>query len=590
MTMHDPISPALAAFGKAIKDARTTRGWSLSALALDALGNPDRKGYVSQVERGSRKLSEGTIRNFARALDLPANVTDPLLGRTLPQSDETEAEDIAVPALLSELETLRTELKLSEALAVALAYKYAEGNPTDLKGALAGLEAAFDTAARERDRGALPSNLGEAVDRIIAEVNALNDAGDIDAADAAIQAELDRRMEERERQLAEDHRLLDTAIAQSVLSGNADAFAARQLQLIRLDAPSTEDQFHGLHSRAVELAQKGERTASQFPLRAALAAFVKCREIAPTRELQGWADNSRGNVLRNLGTRTGDPDTLRQAIDAYRAALEVRTREASELDWAMTQNNLGIALRNLGTRTGDPETLREAIEAYRAALEVRTREASEMQWAMTQNNLGAALTELGTRTGNPDTLQDAITAYRAALEVHTREASEMQWATTQNNLGAALQTLGDRTGNPVTLREAITAFRAALEVHTREASEMDWACTQNNLGNALGDLGTLTGDRDTLRQAIAAYRAALEVRTREASEMQWAMTHMNFAITSLGLAEHLPDLDAKTTLTEALTSIENALEIYTPDTAAAYHDQAIHIRDATRDALDARPS
>ena len=49
---------------------------------------------------------------------------------------------------------------IDKALTIALAYKYAEGNPTDIEGALAGVESALETAAKERDRGKLPSNLG----------------------------------------------------------------------------------------------------------------------------------------------------------------------------------------------------------------------------------------------------------------------------------------------------------------------------------------------------------------------------------------------------------------------------------------------
>ena len=40
----------------------------------------------------------------------------------------------------------------------------------------------------------------------------------------------------------------------------------------------------------------------------------------------------------------------------------------------MTQNNLGNALRTLGEREDGTERLEEAVAAYRAALEVRTRE------------------------------------------------------------------------------------------------------------------------------------------------------------------------------------------------------------------------
>jgi hypothetical protein len=46
------------------------------------------------------------------------------------------------------------------------------------------------------------------------------------------------------------------------------------------------------------------------------------------------------------------------------------------LDWAMTQNNLGNALRTLGERESGTARLQEAVAAYRAALEERTRGAT----------------------------------------------------------------------------------------------------------------------------------------------------------------------------------------------------------------------
>ena len=55
------------------------------------------------------------------------------------------------------------------------------------------------------------------------------------------------------------------------------------------------------------------------------------------------------------GERESGTARLEEAVAAYRAALEERTRERVPLDWAMTQNNLGIALadaRRAGERHG----------------------------------------------------------------------------------------------------------------------------------------------------------------------------------------------------------------------------------------------
>ena len=97
----------------------------------------------------------------------------------------------------------------------------------------------------------------------------------------------------------------------------------------------------------------------------------------------------------------------------------------------------------------------EAVTAYRAALEERTRERVPLDWATTQNNLGNALARLGERESGTARLEEAVKAYRAALEERTRERVPLDWATTQNNLGAALQTIGERESGTARLEEAV---------------------------------------------------------------------------------------------------------------------------------------
>ena len=56
----------------------------------------------------------------------------------------------------------------------------------------------------------------------------------------------------------------------------------------------------------------------------------------------------------------------------------------------MTQNNLGNALGDQGTRTGGEAgkvIIRQAINAYELALQIRTREALPVQWEETMGNL-----------------------------------------------------------------------------------------------------------------------------------------------------------------------------------------------------------
>jgi len=82
-----------------------------------------------------------------------------------------------------------------------------------------------------------------------------------------------------------------------------------------------------------------------------------------------------------------------QAVEAYRQALKVYTREQFPQRWAMTQNNLANALCDQAARAEGAEAvtlLGQAVEAYRQALKVRTREQFPQQWATIQNYLAIA--------------------------------------------------------------------------------------------------------------------------------------------------------------------------------------------------------
>ena len=94
----------------------------------------------------------------------------------------------------------------------------------------------------------------------------------------------------------------------------------------------------------------------------------------PDRALDplAWAtaQNERGDRLFDQGKDDPDSTLLEEAVAAYRAALEERTRDRVPLDWAGTQNNLGTALATLAARTKDRARMTEAIASMRDAAEV----------------------------------------------------------------------------------------------------------------------------------------------------------------------------------------------------------------------------
>jgi len=80
------------------------------------------------------------------------------------------------------------------------------------------------------------------------------------------------------------------------------------------------------------------------------------------------------------------------------------------LEWAGTQNNLGLALQALGEREVGNARLEQAVQAFQAALEERTRERVPLEWAKTQYALGLALKTLGAREVGNARLEQAVQA------------------------------------------------------------------------------------------------------------------------------------------------------------------------------------
>ena len=264
-----------------------------------------------------------------------------------------------------------------------------------------------------------------------------------------------------------------------------------------------------------------------------------------------------GDGLHRLGERERGTKRLEQAVDAYRAALTVYTRDRVPDEWARTQNNLGNALLALGKRESGTKRLEQAAAAYRAALSMSSRERNPLDWAATHGNLGSALLALGTRETGRQRLEEALEVYSEALKVSTRENAPLQWAATQNNLGNALLALGQRETGMERLEQAVTTHRRALEEFTRERVPLDWANTQTNLGNALMALGVRETGTERVQEAVEAYRAALEERTRERVPLDWAQTQKNLGVALATMGERQEDANL---LNEAVDALRTALE------------------------------
>jgi tetratricopeptide (TPR) repeat protein len=321
--------------------------------------------------------------------------------------------------------------------------------------------------------------------------------------------------------------------------------------------------------------QQGSVRGDSSALERAIAIYRdEALPLAPRAERpEDWAmsQNALGIALMTLGMRQEGAEALDAAVAAFRAALEIRTRDALPLEWALTQNNLGITLMRLGERQDGTLSLSAAVTAYRAALEVTARDTQPLEWAAMQNNLGNVMERLDERQQGTGAIEAAVAAYRAALEVRSREAFPRDWAMVQNNLSNALRRLAtEQEGTKAqarALNAAVSAANAALEIYTVGESPLEWAAAQNNLGTALLALGAREQGTRSLDAALAALRAALQVYTREALPLDWATTQNNIGYALWAEAERLGHC---TTVREAVTAFEAALEILARPNVPAY--------------------
>ncbi|MGH8582529.1 MAG: hypothetical protein ACREWG_06990 [Gammaproteobacteria bacterium] len=176
---------------------------------------------------------------------------------------------------------------------------------------------------------------------------------------------------------------------------------------------------------AITSFERGQIALAQLDYLKAAEHFESAVRLLPSedRERRAFFQGQQAYALYRHGIERQDHgQALPRAIEIYRNLLAVYTRALPQ-QWAATQNNLGATLSDQGTRTSGEAgatLLAEAVRAYRAALEVYTREQLPQQWAATQNNLGTALKEQGVRTRGmvaQQLFREAIEAYRKALEV-----------------------------------------------------------------------------------------------------------------------------------------------------------------------------
>ena len=161
--------------------------------------------------------------------------------------------------------------------------------------------------------------------------------------------------------------------------------------------------------------------------------------------------SDRARSLNNLGTAHAEHRRYDRACRCYREALPLLSRDQSPLLWGAIQNNLATALLQAALSGKQPERqvgkLQASVATFRFALEIRQRERTPFDWAITAVNMASALLSLGTHLGTSTKVsqrqpglghvREAIGLFHEALD----QLADADREKTASNLLVALQVL-----------------------------------------------------------------------------------------------------------------------------------------------------
>ena len=230
-----------------------------------------------------------------------------------------------------------------------MAARVAADSKLDLEGMKQAVRNAIDIYEQEIAGGRTRTNLGDIVDRALANAKRLADEGKSRLARVALRKAADAlRREEEERRVhyVESVRALcgrERDIALASYDGEAAADA-----IVHMAESLHENQIRARREMLIaeggKLQEFGDQRGSNVHLIAAITVRQATLRLAAAPDEKGADLNNLGNALQKLGERESGTTRLEQAVDAFRDALRERTRERMPLDWARTQNNLGNAL------------------------------------------------------------------------------------------------------------------------------------------------------------------------------------------------------------------------------------------------------
>ncbi|MEL6503090.1 MAG: tetratricopeptide repeat protein [Pseudomonadota bacterium] len=483
-------SPELVAFGKRVRKERKRRQWTQESLAETALSNRDRKGYISEIERGKRPDITGeTIRKIASALDIAIEEADGA---------------IIVPSTDGETDRTPLEIRLDSLGEDA---KRAADNTEGLQETLRAIQAqlAATTQYADRDKKDLLSDLQVLAQAIMERDVPVSQLSGIlpemlkKLADLRSERGNWAGMSNEEPEIAPLLQQADDALAAGPgfsLETAEKALEAADRRYGEIIDAREEQAKSGKINRAKIIGKRAEMAALKFAYLEAADLYqeqAKLQKQAFGRDSEEYAFS-----LNEAAVNFNDAGLHRKAEPLFRKGLDICQRVLGEdhPDTATSYNNVAGCLNAQGHHS-DAEPL------FRKGLDIRQQVLGEdhPDTAQSYNNVAGCLDEQG-RHSNAEPL------YRKGLDIRQRVLGEdhPNTATSYNNVASCLDDQGLHS-------DAEPLYRKGLDIRQRVLGEdhPNTATSYNNVASCLDDQG-LHSDAEPL------YRKSLEICQRVLGE------------------------------------------------------------------------
>ena len=518
--------------------------------ALNAFQYKDFTNYRDLSENQRTQLVRELANEIALSLAAHAGAQ-----QTGPSSTGSSLD---VAQLVDAMSDRAREFGIKEAMLIALAKRYAAGNPENFDTALAELERALESVSEENESSSAKSNVLPDLDDAISRIDSRNESGDLEGAQKILNAEVES-MEAKEHQLnAIRSRLYEKGVAQAILIRDADEVCRFILAGINMVAPNPQAR-HFAHRMAIQgWSMRGEILGLKFDLE---VAECLARNGVEKETLPVWHANmisDLGRVLCVLGQIELGRERLNDSIETSRAAAEQFKRLGLRVDWARAHINIGAALHALSKYS--PIYLEESENAFKRALAVLVREKFPEEWAGIQSNIGNVYHSRGVADCDIAAIKKAILAHQSALEQISKQNAPDLWVSASINLAIAMLDVAERELSVEVSRDAENVLREAHKVAMSNDLTQLGGRAQNYLGLALFQIGEFTEDADMLESASPELEDALDLHSREDTPRDWARTQMSIGRVQYTRGKSEAGLER---LQKAVFAFNSALKVWT---------------------------